>query len=422
MTSTSTLQAAAGASAATRYDVQRVRAQFPALAQTIYENKPLVYLDNAATTLKPTPVVDVIAKHYAMEASNIHRGLHYLSERATQAYEGARRRVAGFINAESEAEIIFTSGTTAAINLVALGHEALLRKGDEIVISHMEHHSNIVPWQMLRDRLGVVLKVVPINDDGELILEAYEKMLSPRTRIVSMNYVSNSLGTVNPIKAVVDAARAADAITLVDAAQAVSARPVDVQALGCDFLAFSGHKLFGPTGVGVLYGRRERLEAMPPVFGGGDMIANVTFDETTYNTIPHKFEAGTANIAGVIGLGRAVEYVQALGLGPIAAHEADLLGYATQRLSDVPGVRIIGTAADKVAIISFIVGDVHAHDVGSILDRDGVAIRAGHHCTQPVMDRFGVPATARASFSIYNTRTDVDALVSAVAKVKDLFG
>jgi cysteine desulfurase/selenocysteine lyase len=422
MTSISTLQAAAGAPAATRYDVQRVRAQFPALAQTIYENKLLVYLDNAATTLKPTPVVDVIAKHYAMEASNIHRGLHYLSERATQAYEGARRRVAGFINAESEAEIIFTSGTTAAINLVALGHEALLRKGDEIVISHMEHHSNIVPWQMLRDRLGVVLKVVPINDDGELIFEAYEKMLSPRTRIVSMNYVSNSLGTVNPIKAVVDAARAAGAITLVDAAQAVSTRPVDVQALGCDFLAFSGHKLFGPTGVGVLYGRRERLEEMPPVFGGGDMIANVTFDETTYNTIPHKFEAGTANIAGVIGLGRAVEYVQALGLGPIAEHEADLLGYATQRLRDVPGVRIIGTAGDKVAIISFIVGDVHAHDVGSILDQDGVAIRAGHHCTQPVMDRFGVPATARASFSIYNTRTDVDALVSAVAKVKELFG
>jgi cysteine desulfurase/selenocysteine lyase len=422
MTSSSTVQDSPGATAVTTYDVERIRADFPALSQTIYEGKPLVYLDNAATTLKPTPVVDVVAQHYLMEASNIHRGLHYLSERATQAYEAARKTMAGFIHAESEKEIIFTSGATAAINLVALGHQSTLGEGDEIVISHLEHHSNIVPWQMLRDRLGVTLKVVPINDDGELIFEEYAKMLSPRTKIVAMNFISNSLGTINPIQAVIDAARSVGAITLVDAAQAVSTRAVDVQALGCDFLAFSGHKLFGPTGVGVLYGRRERLDAMPPVLGGGDMIASVTFEETTYNVVPHKFEAGTGNIAGVIGLGRAVEYVESIGLDAIGTHEADLLAYATSELLQVPGVRIIGMAREKVAIISFTVGDVHAHDVGSILDQDGVAIRAGHHCTQPVMDRFGVPATARASFSIYNTRADADALVSGVKKVKDLFG
>ena len=407
---------------AAAYDVQAVRADFPALAQTIHDGKPLVYLDNAATTLKPTPVIETVTRHYSLESANIHRGVHYLSERATQAYENSRNIVAEFIHARSEREVVFTSGATAAINLVAHAVGESLREGDEIVISHMEHHSNIVPWQMLRDRYGCVLKVVPIDDNGELVFEEYERMLGPRTKLVSMVYISNSLGTVNPIQAVIDAARAAGVMTLVDAAQAVSTRPVDVQELNCDLLAFSGHKLFGPTGVGVLYGRQEILEQMPPMIGGGDMIASVTFEHTTYNVVPYKFEAGTANIAGVIGLGRAVQYVQELGLPAIGTHEDELLRYTTARLLEIPGVRIIGTAPDKVAIISFLVDDIHAHDVGSILDREGVAIRAGHHCTQPVMDRFGVAATGRASFSIYNTIADADALVAAVRRVKEIFG
>jgi cysteine desulfurase / selenocysteine lyase len=408
--------------AAPPLDIRRVRSEFPALDQRIHDNKRLVYLDNAATTQKPLPVIAAAERHYRMEAANIHRGLHYLSERATAAYEEARRKVQGFLNAASEREIVFTSGTTASINLVAYSLGSTFGVNDEIVISHMEHHSNIVPWQMLCDRRGCVLKVAPIDDDGELIFEEYLKLLGPRTRLVAMAHVSNSLGTVNPIREVIAAARRTGALTLVDAAQAVSTRPVDVQALDCDFLAFSGHKLFGPTGVGVLYGRRKLLDDMPPFLGGGDMIASVTFDKTTYNAVPFKFEAGTGNIAGVIGLGHAIDYVRSLGMDAIIAHETDLLHYATARLLEIPGVRIIGTARDKVAIVSFLVGDVHAHDVGTLLDEEGVAIRAGHHCTQPVMDRFGVPATARASFSLYNTRDDADALVHAVRKVKEIFG
>jgi cysteine desulfurase/selenocysteine lyase len=348
--------------------------------------------------------------------------VHYLSQKATEAFDGARGIVRGFLNAAHDEEIIFTSGTTGSINLVARSYaQPLLKAGDEIVISHMEHHSNIVPWQMLREQTGCVLRVVPITDDGRIDQEAYAAMLGPRTRLVSLVYVSNSLGTVNPVAAMIRAAHACGAKVLIDAAQAVACRPLDVQALDCDFLALSGHKVFGPTGVGVLYGKRALLEAMPPFMGGGDMILSVTFEKTIYNALPYKFEAGTPHIAGVIGLGRALEYVQAIGLERIAVHEEDLRGYATERLQAIEGVRLIGTAPEKVAIVSFTLDGVHPHDVGSILDGYGVAVRAGHHCTQPVMQRYGIPATTRASFSLYNTRAEVDRLAEGVCKVKELF-
>jgi cysteine desulfurase/selenocysteine lyase len=403
------------------YPIDAIRADFPALQQRLGDY-PLTYLDNAATTLKPLAVVETVRRHYLEESANVHRGVHYLSQKATEAFDGARGIVRGFLNAAHDEEIIFTSGTTGSINLVARSYaQPLLKAGDEIVISHMEHHSNIVPWQMLREQTGCVLRVVPITDDGRIDQEAYAAMLGPRTRLVSLVYVSNSLGTVNPVAAMIRAAHACGAKVLIDAAQAVACRPLDVQALDCDFLALSGHKVFGPTGVGVLYGKRALLEAMPPFMGGGDMILSVTFEKTIYNALPYKFEAGTPHIAGVIGLGRALEYVQAIGLERIAAHEEDLRGYATERLQAIEGVRLIGTAPEKVAIVSFTLDGVHPHDVGSILDGYGVAVRAGHHCTQPVMQRYGIPATTRASFSLYNTRAEVDRLAEGVCKVKELF-
>ena len=417
MTRQSTTQAPGAA-----YPLARIRADFPALDQAI-NGHPLTYLDNAATSLKPRAVADRVAAHYARESANVHRGVHALSERATQAVEDARGKVRAFINAAEDAEIVMTGGTTASINLVAHAFGgARLQAGDEILISHMEHHSNIVPWQILRDRLGCKLRIIPIDDAGELDMDAFESMLGPRTRLVSVVYVSNSLGTVNPVKRIVEAAHAWDARVLVDAAQAAPCRAIDVRALDCDFLAFSGHKLFGPTGVGVLYGKRELLETMPPFHAGGDMILSVTFEKTTYNRLPYKFEAGTPHIAGIIGMGEAIDYVNGIGLDAVAAYEEELRAYATERLLAVPGVRLYGQAAEKAAILSFTVGDVHPHDIGSILDSLGIAVRAGHHCTQPVMQRFGIAATARASFSIYNTTEEADRLAAGVERVKELFG
>ena len=404
------------------YSVERIRGDFAALEQKVHGDKPLVYLDNAATTLKPRSVVDVIGQHYLTDSANIHRGVHYLSEQATANYEAVREKVAGLLNARSASEIVFTSGTTAAINLVAKSlAQHYLSAGDEILITHLEHHSNIVPWQMVCEQSGCRLRVAPINDEGELIFEEFEKLLGPNTKLVSVAHISNSLGTVNPVKEIIAAAHRRDIPVLLDGAQAVAHQRVDVQELDCEFYAFSGHKLFGPTGVGVLFGKSEWLERMPPEAGGGDMILSVTFEKTTYNKAPEKFEAGTPHIAGVIGLGAAIDYVAVVGLDAIAAYEAELLAYATDRLGEIPGMRFIGTAAEKTSIISFLVEDVHPHDIGSILDMEGVAIRAGHHCTQPVMERFGVAATARASFSLYNTRQDVDVLTEAILKVKEVF-
>jgi cysteine desulfurase/selenocysteine lyase len=402
------------------YPIERIRSDFPALQQRVGEH-PLTYLDNAATSLKPRSVIDSVRHHYEEDSANIHRGVHTLSERATREFESVRDRMQAFIHAAHREEIIFTSGTTAGINLVANAYaDRHLSEGDEIIISHMEHHSNIVPWQMLRDGKGCVLKVVPITDEGELDMDAYADMLGPRTKLVSMVHVSNSLGTVNPISQIIEMAHAHGAHVLVDAAQAVPFTSVDVQALNCDFLVCSGHKLFGPTGVGVLYGKRDLLEDMPPFLGGGDMILSVTFEKTTYNRLPHKFEAGTPHIAGVIGLGPAIDYVTQLGLDKIEAYEDELLEYANAVLSDIPGVRQFGTSAKKAPILSFLIDDIHPHDIGSVLDTYGIAIRAGHHCTQPVMQRFGIPATARASFSIYNTREDADRLGAAIREVKAL--
>ncbi len=408
-------------SSTVQFDIDKVRSDFPNLAVEI-NGHPLVYLDNGATTLKPQCVIDAVCHHYSAETANVHRGVHTLSERATSAYEGARERIQSFINAPALEEIIFTSGTTDAINLVAQCYgRRFVEEGDEILITEMEHHSNIVPWQMLCEERGCVLKVVPFNDRGELCLETFQKLLNERTRLVSVVYVSNSLGTINPVEKIIELAHARQVPVLLDAAQAVSYFPIDVQKLNCDFLAFSGHKLFGPTGTGVLYGKAKWLNEMPPYRGGGDMIRSVTFDKTVYNTLPYKFEAGTPNIAGFIGLGRAVQYVQDLGLANTHAHRADVLAYATAELSKIDGIRIIGTAQSKTAILSFIHEDVHAHDMGTLVDEEGVAIRTGHHCTQPVMDHFGISATSRASFSIYNTRDDVDRFVRAVQKSIELF-
>jgi len=402
-------------------DVERIRSDFPILHQTIH-GKPLVYLDNAATTQKPLAVIDAISGYYRTDNANIHRAVHELSVRATDAYEGARRTIQRFIGAARSEEIIFTRGTTEAINLVAQAFgRAEIGADDEIIISGLEHHSNIVPWQLLCEQTGARLRVVPINDDGDVILDAYHELLGPRTKLVAMAHISNALGTVNPIAEIIAAAHDHDAVVLIDGAQAVAHAPVDVRSLDCDFYAFSGHKMFGPTGIGVLYGKYDLLDRLPPYQGGGDMISSVTFEKTTYNDLPYKFEAGTPNIAGVVGLGAAIEYINGIGLERIGAYERTLLTYATDRLRSLSGIRLVGTAKERAAAISFVIEGIHPHDIGTILDREGIAIRTGHHCAQPVMDRFCVPATARASFALYNTKQEIDALVSGVEKVIEVF-
>jgi len=402
-------------------DIDTIRAQFPILEQQVH-GKPLVYLDNAASVQKPQAVIDAISACYGGYYANIHRGVHALSERSTAAYEGAREKVRTFLNAASSREIIFVRGTTEGINLVASSYgRSRVGPGDEILITGMEHHSNIVPWQLLCEQTGAHLKVVPITDAGELDLTEYERLLSERTKMVAVVHLSNALGTLNPVRDMIRLAHARDIPVLVDGAQSVARLPVDVQELDCDFYAFSGHKLYGPSGVGVLYGKAELLEAMPPYQGGGDMIRTVSFEKTEYADLPYKFEAGTPNIAGVIGLGAAVDWVQTVGLDAIAAHEYTLLDYALAQVSEIPGFRLIGTARERSAVLSFVMDGVHPHDIGTIVDREGVAIRAGHHCAQPVMQRFGVPATARASLAVYNTRAEIDALVAAIWKVKELF-
>ncbi|HJV96195.1 MAG TPA: cysteine desulfurase [Albitalea sp.] len=393
---------------------------FPILRRQIH-GKPLVYLDNAATSQKPQCVIEAETRYYAECNANIHRGVHTLSQRATEAYESARDAVQRFINAAQREEIVFVRGTTEAINLVATSLGQRLRQGDEILITEMEHHSNIVPWQLLCQRSGALLRVATIDDDGALRLDEFERLLGPRTRIVAVTQVSNALGSINPIARIVECAHANGSLVLVDGAQAVPHLAVDVQALGCDFYAFSGHKLYGPTGIGVLYGRRELLEEMPPYQGGGDMIRTVTFAKTTYNDLPYKFEAGTPNVAGAVGLGAAIAYVNAIGLSAIAAHEHELLAYATATARDVHGVRLIGTAPEKTSMLSVVIAGVHPHDAGTVLDTEGVAVRTGHHCAMPVMEHFKLPATVRASFALYNTRSDVDALWRACAKAQEVF-
>jgi cysteine desulfurase / selenocysteine lyase len=402
-------------------DPFQIRRDFPILEQRVY-GKPLVYLDNAATTQKPRQVLDVLQHYYLADNSNIHRGVHLLSERATEAYEAVRLKTQRFINAADSREIIFVRGTTEAINLVmqTFGRQQV-RAGDEILITAMEHHSNIVPWQMLCEEKGAVLRVAPINDAGELLLDEYEKLLGPRTRLVAAAHISNALGTVNPIREMIRMAHRQEIPVLVDGAQSVAHLGVDMQDLDCDFFAFSGHKMYGPTGIGVLYGRRRLLEAMPPFQGGGDMISSVTFEKTTYNVLPYKFEAGTPNIAGGIGLGAAIDYLNGIGLEAIAAYESELLAYATERLAAISGLRIIGTAREKASVLSFVLKGIHPHDIGTILDREGIAIRTGHHCAQPVMQRLGVPATARASFAFYNTPQEVDVLADGIRKVQEVF-
>ena len=402
-------------------DIQRIRADFPILAQSVH-GKPLAYLDNAASAQKPRAVIDAVARFDSTDYANIHRGLHTLSQRATDAFEAARERVRGFLNAADRKEIIFTRGTTESINLVAQSYaRTVLHLGDEVVISAMEHHSNIVPWQMVCRERGAVLRVIPMNDNGELLLDAYEAILGPRTRLVALVHVSNALGTINPVRQMIALAHRQGIPVLLDGAQAVPHLPIDVQALDCDFYAFSGHKLYGPSGVGVLYGKAALLDAMPPYQGGGEMISAVTFEKTFYKGLPGKFEAGTPNITGVVGLGAAIDYVHGVGLDAIGAYEHELLDYATERLGAIPQVRIVGTAADKASVISFVIEGIHPHDVGTILDREGIAVRAGHHCAQPVMQRFHIPATTRASFAFYNTRAEIDALVDGIGKVREVF-
>jgi len=397
------------------------RTDFPIL-KTRVNGKPLVYFDNAATTQKPQTVIDAEREYYSNYNANVHRGVHSLSQRATDAYEEARGKVQRLINAASPNEIIFVRGTTEAINLVAQSYgRSRLQAGDEIILSQMEHHSNIVPWQMLCQQTGAKLRVIPVDNSGALQMEIFETLLNELTRLVAVTHVSNALGTINPVKAIIDLAHQRGVPVLLDGAQAIAHMPVDVQALDCDFYAFSAHKLYGPTGVGVLYGKSDLLEGMPAYQGGGDMIRSVTFEETTYNILPYKFEAGTPNIAGVIGLGVAIDYVSSIGFESLVSHEQALLSYATPSLAAVPGLRIIGNAREKTGILSFVLEGVHPHDIGTILDGEGVAIRAGHHCTMPLMERFSVPATARASFALYNTRQEVDALVAAVHKAQEVF-
>jgi cysteine desulfurase/selenocysteine lyase len=403
-------------------DSASIRRDFPILRQRVH-GRPLVYLDNAATTQKPQAVIDRVAQYYTDENANVHRAVHWLSDRATSAFEEARAAVGRFLNASDSREIVFVRGTTEAINLVAATFgRSRVGPGDEIVISAMEHHSNIVPWQILCEQQGARLRIIPITDDGELDLDAYRALLSDRTRIVSVLHVSNVLGTVNPVEEIVRLAHRRGIPVLVDGAQAVAHRPVDVQTLGCDFYAFSGHKMFGPTGIGVLHGTSAMLASMPPYQGGGDMIRSVSFEHTEYNVAPHRFEAGTPNIAGAVGLAAAIGYLTGIGFDRIAPFEQELLEYATGALSRLPGVRVIGTAAHKAGVISFVLDGVHPHDVGTVLDREGVAIRTGHHCCQPLMDRLGVPATSRASLALYNNHDDIDALSAALQTVRELFG
>ena len=403
-------------------DAERVRKDFPILQRSI-NGRPLVYLDSGASSQRPLPVLRAVEEYETHSHANVHRGVHALSQAATEAFEGARERVRRFINARSTKEIIFTRGTTEGINLVAQSYaRPRFKPGDEILITALEHHANIVPWQMVCEQTGCTLKVAPIDRRGELVFDEYQKLLSPRTKLVAVAHVSNALGTVLPVKRIIDAAHAQGAVVLVDGAQAVQHSAVDVRALGCDFYTFSSHKIYGPTGIGVLYGRQELLEAMPPWQGGGDMILSVSFEKTTYNELPYKFEAGTPNISGAVGMAAAMDYIEGLGIDKIAAHEQRLLQLATTELERIPGIQIIGQAAHKAAVLSFTMEGVHPHDLGTILDTEGIAVRTGHHCAQPVMTFFGIPATARASFGVYNTEKDVASLVAGLQKVREVFG
>jgi cysteine desulfurase/selenocysteine lyase len=405
----------------TTFDVERIREDFPVLKQTIH-GKPLVYLDSAATAQKPKAVIDAIRKFHEVDCANIHRGVHELSQRSTAAYEETRAKTKKFLNSRSKSELIFVRGTTEGVNLVSSSWgRKNVKAGDEIIVSAMEHHSNIVPWQMLCEEKNAKLRVIPMNDRGELILEEYEKLLNPRTKLVAFCHVSNALGTINPARQIVEMAHKAGALTLVDGAQAAPHLKIDVQALDADFYTFSGHKIFGPTGIGVLYGKSKLLNAMPPYQGGGDMIRTVSFEKTTYNDLPYKFEAGTPNIAGGIGLGAALDYATRLGLDRIAAYEHELLVYGTEALTQIPGLKLIGTAREKAAVLSFVIEGIHPHDIGTVLDRQGIAVRTGHHCAQPVMDWFHVPATTRASLACYNSAAEIDALVAGIWKVKEVF-
>ena len=408
-------------STAVGFDVERARRDFPILKERIH-GKPLIYLDNAATSHKPQAVIDALVRFYAKDNANVHRGVHQLAERATNEYEGARGKVQRFLNAEHASEVIFVRGTTEAINLVAQTYgKANVGEGDEVLVTAMEHHSNIVPWQMLCEEKGARLRVAPINDTGELLLEEFDKLIGPKTRLVAVTHVSNVLGSINPIRRIVEMAHARGACVLVDGAQAAPHLKVDVQALGCDFYALSGHKMYGPTGIGVLYGRSELLDEMPPYQGGGDMILSVSFEGTVYNKAPNKFEAGTPNMAGAVGLGAAIDYLAGLEHDALAAHEDGVLAYGTRALREIPGLRLVGTAPAKASVLSFVLDGIHPHDIGTILDREGIAIRAGHHCAQPLMKRLGLGATARASLACYSTRDDIDALVTGLRKVQEVF-
>ena len=409
------------ADAADGFDIEAVRADFPILRKMVH-GKPLVYLDNAATTQKPESVITALTNYYSGQNANIHRGVHHLSQLATTLHDGARETVREFVNAKKSSEIVFVRGTTEAINLVAHSFGSTLVPGDEVLITGMEHHSNIVPWQMLAENRGITVRVVPLTDAGELDMGAFRGLLSQKTKLVSVVHTSNALGTVNPVGEIVSLARKVGALTLLDGAQTAAHAPIDVQALGCDFYCLSGHKLYGPTGIGVLYGREDLLNSLPPYQGGGDMIRSVTFERAIYNDAPYRFEAGTPDIAGAIGLAAAIDYVKSIGFEAIGRHEDRLLSYASEQLSRVPGLRFIGTARHRAGAISFVLDGVHPHDIGTILDQEGVAVRTGHHCAQPVMKRFGVPATTRASFAIYNTLAEIDALVAGLGKVREIFG
>lgn len=403
------------------YNVKKIREDFPILKKLIH-GKHLCYLDNAATSQKPQAVVDAINNFYLSQNANVHRGVHHLSEVSSKAFEDARIKVKEFINAASDKEIIFTRGTTESINLVAYSFgRNNIKEGDEIIISHMEHHSNIVPWQILCEEKKAKLKVIPVNEDGELLLDEFEKMITEKTKLIAVVYISNSLGTINPVEKIIRSAHKNNIPVLLDAAQAITHTKIDVQKLDCDFLAFSGHKLYGPTGIGVLYGKEKKLDSMPPFFGGGDMIAKVTFAHTTYNELPYKFEAGTSNIAGAIGLGASIDYVNTVGMDSITMHEQKLLHYATDLIKEIPGLKIIGNARNKCSIISFVVENIHPHDIGTFLDYEGIAIRTGHHCTQPLMHRYNIPATSRASFAMYNTEQEVETFIQALKKVIGVF-
>jgi len=417
------MPATSAASPEATFDVESFRADFPALQQDVYEDTPLVYLDNAATSQKPTPVLDRIERYYRCENSNVHRGVHRLSQSATDAYESARASIARFINAPSTEQVIFTRGTTEGLNLVASTFgEMTVEAGDEILLTEMEHHSNIVPWQMLADEVGASIKVLPVTDRGELRMDRLGQFLTDDTALIAVTHVSNTLGTINPVEDLTAAAHARDVPVVVDGAQSAPHLPVDVQALDADFFAFSGHKMFGPTGIGILYGKREHLEAMPPYHGGGDMIDQVSFDGTTYDDLPHKLEAGTPHVEGVVGLGAAAEYIMDLDWEAVQAYEEEVLAYATEQVQSIDGIRLVGTAPRKTSVLSFVFDDIHPYDAGTVLDRLGIAVRTGHHCTQPLVKRYGLPGTIRASFAAYNTRGDVDQLVDGLRRVKRVLG